>query len=383
MNWLDFFEEPLLCLICLVLFLLITTGFLVLYSFPGPGRKKRSGTDTVSSQGVSIIVSAKNEYERLKLLLPALLEQDYPEFEIIVVNKHSEDDTEILLASLEHFHNNLKIRSLNADAKYGQDNMMAIGVGIRAATHPYIVFFRPDAMPSGPQWLSSLMACYCAKNKQVILGHTFFARTNRFIRYEMMDQELSYMAMARIRLAYASNGFNTVFPKNLFFSENGFDSRTTGRHIFEQAVTGHIIRHNNTKPCTDSRSVITLTRTLNRNEWHLLRIHSLRTHLLTGGWPYFLLTLEKTLTAAFYVVLFYTLYALFRDGHPLSAVYSAGLLGTLLILRWTVLWICYARFHRIWQENNLTVTAPLWDMVAPFFHWYFLICLFIKSLKDR
>ncbi len=98
-----------------------------------------------------------------------------------------------------------------------------------------------------------------------------------------------------------------MFPKIFFFSENGFDSRTTGRHIFEQAVTGHIIRHNNTKPCTDSRSVITLTRTLNRNEWHLLRIQSLRTHLLTGGWPYFLLTLEKTLTAAFYVVLFYAL----------------------------------------------------------------------------
>ena len=129
--------------------------------------------------------------------------------------------------------------------------------------------------------------------------------------------------------------------------------------------------------------MITLTRTLNRNEWHLLRIQSLRTHLLTGGWPYFLLTLEKTLTAAFYVVLFYALYTLFRDGHPLSAVYSAGLLGTLLLLRWIVLWIFYARFHKIWQENNLAVTAPLWDIVAPFFHWYFLICLFIKSLKDR
>ena len=215
------------------------------------------------------------------------------------------------------------------------------------------------------------------------MGHTFFARTNRFIRYEMLDQELNYMAMSRVRLAYASNGFNTVFPKSLFFSENGFDSRTTGHHIFEQSVTGHIIKHKNTRPCTDNRSVITLTRTLTHNEWHLLRIQSLRTHQLTRGWPYCFLTLEKTLTAAFYVILFYTLYALFRDGQTLSDVYSAGLLGTLLLLRWIVLWIFYARFHKIWQENNLTVTAPLWDMIAPLFHWYFLICLFIKSLKDR
>jgi len=42
---------------------------------------------------VSIIVAARNESENLYELIPILIEQDYPSFEIIVVNNQSFDDT--------------------------------------------------------------------------------------------------------------------------------------------------------------------------------------------------------------------------------------------------------------------------------------------------
>ena len=43
--------------------------------------------------GVSVIVCAKNEYENLLKLIPALLQQNYPDFEIILVDDKSTDET--------------------------------------------------------------------------------------------------------------------------------------------------------------------------------------------------------------------------------------------------------------------------------------------------
>ena len=41
---------------------------------------------------VSVIIAARNEEDNLFKLLPRVLNQDYPEFEVIVVNHQSSDD---------------------------------------------------------------------------------------------------------------------------------------------------------------------------------------------------------------------------------------------------------------------------------------------------
>ena len=50
---------------------------------------------------VSIIICAKNEAENLERFLPELLEQNYPEYEVVVVNDTSEDDSDMVLARLK------------------------------------------------------------------------------------------------------------------------------------------------------------------------------------------------------------------------------------------------------------------------------------------
>jgi cellulose synthase/poly-beta-1,6-N-acetylglucosamine synthase-like glycosyltransferase len=46
-----------------------------------------------NQQPVSVIICAKNEAENLKQYLPTVLEQQYVQFEVIVVNDHSSDET--------------------------------------------------------------------------------------------------------------------------------------------------------------------------------------------------------------------------------------------------------------------------------------------------
>ena len=50
---------------------------------------------------VSVIIAARDESDNLRKFLPFVLEQDYPEFEVIVVNDGSTDETEDLLTELK------------------------------------------------------------------------------------------------------------------------------------------------------------------------------------------------------------------------------------------------------------------------------------------
>jgi cellulose synthase/poly-beta-1,6-N-acetylglucosamine synthase-like glycosyltransferase len=67
---------------------------------------------------VSIIICARNESENLRNFLPAILEQDYPDYEVIVVNDCSEDNSYDILGKFLIQYPHLKVSSVNRDPKF-------------------------------------------------------------------------------------------------------------------------------------------------------------------------------------------------------------------------------------------------------------------------
>ncbi|MEK6846092.1 MAG: glycosyltransferase, partial [Nanoarchaeota archaeon] len=78
------------------LFLLISIsnlwGLERLGKFPAPKR----------APFVSILVPARNEEKNIKSCVESLLVQDYPHFEVLVLDDHSEDETEKILKSIKN-----------------------------------------------------------------------------------------------------------------------------------------------------------------------------------------------------------------------------------------------------------------------------------------
>ena len=56
---------------------------------------------------LSVVICARNESENLRRNLPTILKQDYPDFEVIVINDGSTDESEDLLSALEEEYPNL------------------------------------------------------------------------------------------------------------------------------------------------------------------------------------------------------------------------------------------------------------------------------------
>jgi len=90
------------------------------------------------------------------------------------------------------------------------------------------------------------------------------------------------------------------------------------------------------------------------------------------------LTLEKVLIAAFYILLALAFARIGINGDFLLMVIPGGL----LLLRWITVWILYMGFGIHFNEKGLAYTAPLWDLLSPIVHFYYLVATLIKRLKN-
>ena len=71
-----------------------------------------------SKEPVSVIICARNEENSLEKNLPSILTQDYPDYEVIVVNDCSEDGTEFVLERLQKKYKHLKTTTIKQDEKF-------------------------------------------------------------------------------------------------------------------------------------------------------------------------------------------------------------------------------------------------------------------------
>lgn len=109
--------------------LLYYYGILSKFSFLN---KKR--TVATEKFPVSIIIVAKDAANALLKSMPKLLAQQYPKFEIVIVNDHSADETEQLIMDYQHQYENIKVVNLDSAVSTIRGKKFAQSIGIRCAT---------------------------------------------------------------------------------------------------------------------------------------------------------------------------------------------------------------------------------------------------------
>ncbi len=173
---------------------------------------------------VSVIVCARNERENLEKFLPAILDQDYPNFEVVVVDDGSWDGTAEFLEQLEKLVTHLKVVKLNIDERFHRGKKFAITMGIKAAKHERLLLTDADCQPMTSRWIRSMMDA--AEGKDIVIGYSPYkkgwAPLNWFIQYETLHTALQYLGHALNGMPYMGVGRNLSYTKSLFFGKKGF-----------------------------------------------------------------------------------------------------------------------------------------------------------------
>ncbi len=176
---------------------------------------------------VSVIIAARNEFENLQKNLISILEQDYPEFEVVVVNDCSWDGSQTWLEELQKFQPRLKISQIIEQEKYPTGKKFAITIGIKAAKHNLLLFTDADCEPASNQWIRNMQSRF-TPGKDIVLGFSPYRKRkgflNQFIRFETLITAQFYLSMALRNNPFMGVGRNLAYRKDLFFKHKGFAS---------------------------------------------------------------------------------------------------------------------------------------------------------------
>src|SRR5690606_26837881 len=157
------------------------------------------------SKAVSIVICAHNEQENLKSFLPGILKQDYSNFEVIVVNDCSQDDTKWVLQDFASVYSNLKIVEIKEHIHLKHSKKFALTMGIKAAKNPYLLMTDADCQPKSNKWLKEMSGTF-DNQKEIVLGYSPYFKLpgflNRLIRFETTHTAMSYLSYALKKDAY-------------------------------------------------------------------------------------------------------------------------------------------------------------------------------------
>lgn len=177
---------------------------------------------------VSVIISARNEAENLKKLVPNLMLQLYPQYELIIVNDCSIDESKWVLEELQAQYPSLKIVTVTESRNYKTGKKFAITMGIKAAKYNCLLFTDADCIPASENWISRMAEHFRDPQNQIVLGYSPYYKTkgflNSIIRFETIKTAINYLSAALKGNAYMGVGRNLAYRKEFFFNNKGFAS---------------------------------------------------------------------------------------------------------------------------------------------------------------
>lgn len=165
---------------------------------------------------VSVIICIRNQSIVFKEAIKLFLEQDYPQYELLIVDDDSGDgleswiyETKKIESKISYFKNN----------KTKAGKKQALTTGITNAKYKWLAFTDADCRPTGKYWLKSMMASR-KKNDKIILGYAPYQYKqgflNKFIRFESCFNALQYLSASQIGFPYMGSGRNLVYHKSVF-----------------------------------------------------------------------------------------------------------------------------------------------------------------------
>jgi glycosyltransferase involved in cell wall biosynthesis len=220
-----------------------------------------------NSLPISLIVCAKNESENLKKHIPFWIKQKYPDFEIILINDASSDDSLEVMEKFSASDNRIKIVNVVNIEAFWANKKYALTLGIKKAKNKYLLFTDADCKPKSDHWIQE-MANQFSDSKQLVLGYSGYQKKpsflNKLIRFETWITAFQYFSYAKIGMPYMGVGRNLGYTSTLFYENNGFMSHMYIRSGDDDLFVNEAANSKNTAICFSKNS---FTESIPKTTW--------------------------------------------------------------------------------------------------------------------
>lgn len=208
---------------------------------------------------VSIIIRACNESANLKRNLEAVLQQDYPKYEVIVVNDGSTDESESFLAEMEAKYDFLYHSFTPEQVRNLSTKKLALTIGIKASKYDWLIFTEANCRPDSDQWLRS-MARNFTKTTDIVLGYSNYhyqkGWLNKIACFDMLFESLRFLGMALNSKPYKGIGRNMAYRKKLFYENKGYSKFLELFRGEDDLFINQVANDSNTRVETSKDSIV-------------------------------------------------------------------------------------------------------------------------------
>lgn len=260
-----------------ILFVFSRTAF---YKQPEYGSGE--STPGESTPGITVVVCAHNELANLTELLPLLNAQQYPEFEVLVMDDRSTDGTDTYLenevAGLEH----VRFIHIDGEHEHVTPKKYALTIALKKARYPTVLLTDADCRPASDGWLAGMVAGLTNPAKSLVLGFSPYERRagllNLLIRSETLFTAVQYFSLALAGRPYMGVGRNLAYRTKLFFDNKGFYTHKNVLGGDDDLFVNEVATSRNTAVCLDPD---TFTWSQPKETWAAWRTQK-RRHLNVG-----------------------------------------------------------------------------------------------------
>ena len=321
---------------------------------------------------LSVVICARNESENLRRNLPAILKQDYPDFEVIVINDGSTDESEDLLSELEEEYPNLYHSFTPDSARYISRKKLALTLGIKASKYDWLVFTEADCTPVSDKWLRRIARNF-TPSTDIVLGYSGYERgkgwLHKRVSFDSLFTSLRYLGFALAGKPYMGIGRNLAYRKELFFKVKGFSTHLNMQRGEDDLFINQIANENNTRVETSPDSVIRMQPVERYKDWKEEKVSYMATARFYKGSQRWLLGLETATRLFFYVACLSGIVFGILSFHWLAA----GLALLLWIVRYSAqAYVINKTANEMGDNRSYYFTLPVFDIIRP-----------LQSLKFR
>lgn len=329
---------------------------LFLYAF-----SKKDNISPQKPKPVSVIVCAHDEEQNLKELLPILLEQNHPEFEIIIVEDRSNDGTYDYLLQATQDDSRLKMVRVVNKPEYINGKKFAITLGIRAARYDWLLFTDADCRPDSKNWITRMTERYNDQT-QFVLGFSPYQKAegllNAFIRFESLLTGIQCLGMALLGRPYMGVGRNLAYTKSLFLQRKGFNNYIGVMGGDDDLFVNLHANKTNTQVCIGQDATVLSSP---KKTWSDFMDQKLR-HLFAGKRYKFSDKLILGLFIMSWILTWFLVVPMIFLTHPSLLILFS------FLLRWGLLvWLFRNASNRLAGQFEVWKT-PLLDFIFPFYY---------------
>lgn len=335
-------------------------------------KKEDSHSET---KPVTIITSLRNEEPTIREKIEKLTGLPYNNYQVIVIDEFSEDNTLQLLMLQAEVNPKLKVTSLSQETRFLEKQ--AINIGMKGAQSEWVILIPSNAGEINEEWLTKLFGL-TDNSTNAIIAYTNIERSKGF-RNLICRLERFYQFMLSGAWILAGKPFvfqenNILFRKSIYFNTQGFRHKLNLNFANMELIFNENFSKGNVKVSTNPDLAIREKVTDDRGD-HIKLIRKGVQIRQSLNWGKKACLFIDDFTKMAFLGLAITLFILNNE-------YWITFLSVLIVYA-TILSIIVKKLQNRLKEPKIFVYSFVYILIKPVINWWFFWSTYLINRRNR